>query len=486
MCSDEWYRSGGWSEADRDLFEEKLAKAYPASRAQYLRLKAVALLDTSDPGRRRAGVLLLERVLSEYPEERIQTTGALYALARYYEESGDVERAAEHYRDTLRKEGPNLSHGAELTLAELIIRERLDDAYPEADELLDRVREDGPFFRSQEFRYAVARSRLASRRGADDEAAAFALGALDLFDHNRPVSSYHPDVGLILADEATIAELESRAQRGDAEAFSELVDRYRRPDGTVRWDWSLLVRLREVPEGSWVHRDDEFQAATEPIIDELRGAGLEVYDLRDWSGRKLPSQAAVNAAAPILLRWYEQTDNLAVKTEIAIALTDSRARKLAAGPLLDHFRELKSSDLNGGEWPSEDLGDRRMLKDRLANALATLARDEHFGEVADLIRDPAHGHYRGYLFWAVPYMKDPAAVDLALEMLDDDELGMSALRALADLRSERGRPYLEAVASEPKPRGRSDEDQGARDRVDVAKRGLQKLDKARAAGKSRP
>ncbi len=487
VASDDWYRSTSWSERDQDLFEQKLAKARQASRPQYVRLKALALLETSDAGRRRAGVSLLERVLSEYPGSRIEVAGAHRALARYHEESGNTASAAQHYRETLREqEGTNVFHGAELLLAELIVRERLDCAYQEANELLDRVVEHGPIFKSEQFRYAAARSRLASRRGDDDEAAAFAFGALDLFEHNEPVSSYHPEIGLIRADDATLAELQALAHRGNAEAFSDLVDRYRGPGGAVRWDWSLLMRLRGVPEDSRLHAQDQFQSASEPIIDELRTAGLDVYDLADWSQRKLPSAAAVNAATPILLRWYDQTNNLEVKTTIAVALTDPRARKLAAGPLIDRFREMKSSDLNGEEWPTEELGSRRRLKDRLANALATLARDEQFDEVAGLIRDPAHGRYRSYLFWALPHMKNPAAVDLVLEMLDDDEIGMAALRALADLRSERGRAHLEAVAGEPKPRGRSEEHQFARLRIEFAERGLQKLDTARASGKSRP
>jgi hypothetical protein len=34
-------------------------------------------------------------------------------------------------------------------------------------------------------------------------------------------------------------------------------------------------------------------------------------------------------------------------------------------------------------------------------------------------------------------MKDPRAVELCLELLEDEQLGMAALRALADLKSER-------------------------------------------------
>ena len=488
VSSDEWYRSTSWSEDDRNVFEQKLAKARPASRPQYIRLKALALLETSDAGRRRGGVSLLERVLSEYPEDRVEVAGSHRALARYYEERGNAERAAGHYRETLRaQEGTNVFHGAELLLAELIVREELSDAYPEADQLLDRVLESGPIFTSEQFRYAAARARLASRRGDDDEAAAFALGALDLFEHNEPVSSYHPGIGLIRGDDATLAELEALARHGNAEAVGDLIERYRAPDGAVRWDWSLVIRLRGVPEGSRLQAQDDFHAASEPLIDELRAVGLNVYDLADWSHRTLPSAAAMKTAAPILLRWYDRTNNLHVKAAIVTALTDPRARKLAAAPLLEHFRGMKSPDLNGEEWPTEELGSRRRLKDSLANALGTLVRDEHFDEIAELVRDPDHGRYRAYLLLlALPHMNDPRAVDLALEMLDDDEMQMPALRALADLRSERARPVLAAVAGEPKPRGRSDDDQLARIRIDVAERGLSKLDKARARGKARP
>lgn len=487
VSSDEWFRSAGWSNRDREIFEQKLAKAHRASRPQYLRLKALALLETHASDRRRAGASLLERLLAEYPDSRIEVAGAHCALARFREECGDVEQATAHYRETLRaEEGAKVVHGAELLLAELIVRHEQRDAYREADDLLDRVIHRGSIFRSEQFRYAVARSRLATRRGDHDEASAFALGALDLFEHNRPVSSYHPDVGLARADGATLAELEAVAEQGAPEKVSDLVDRYRGADGAVRWDWSLVSRIRHGKDDARLQAEDDFHSACEPIVDELRRAGFDVYDFDDWVRSKLPSAAAADKAAQLLIGWFDRTSSLRVKTAIATALTDSRARRPATGPLIERFRELKSPDLNGTGKPSEELGARRRLKDSLASALGTLARDDHFKDVAELIRDPGHGRYRAYLFWALPHMKHPGAVDLALEMLDDEEMHMSALRAVADLRSERGRAALEAIAGQPQPKGRGAEAQLARARIDVAVRGLQKLEKARATGKSRP
>ena len=384
------------------------------------------------------------------------------------------------------EKGTNHSHGAELFLAELIVREEFEDCYSEADELLDAFLERNPSFHEQKYRYAVARMRLARRRHQDDEAAAFALGALHLFAENQPVSSYHRDIGLIRADDHTLSKLEEAAAEGNPEAANERVERYRGPDGSVRWEWRLTSMLRGVAESSRLKRSDDFDVESQPLVEELRAAGFEVYDLWKWSLRSLKNTADVRAAAIILLRWLDETDNSELKSAIASALDDPRARRLATSPLIAWFRRMRTPDLNGRERPSEAVGRQRRLRLSLAGTLETLARDEHFDDLAELIRDPAYGHHRAHLFGALGYMKSDAAVDLALEMLDDDEVNVWALRALADLRSERGAPIFEAIAAEPRPRGSKPEDDLARTRIDVAQAGLEKLAKARANGKSRP
>ena len=171
----------------------------------------------------------------------------------------------------------------ELLIAERIVREQLEDRYAEADELLDAVLEAGPSFHDEKYRYAVARMRLARCRDQADEAAAFALGALHLFAENQPVSSNHPVVGLILADDPTLDELEEAAAEGDPEAASERVERFRGPDGAVRWEWDLTSVLRGIPEGSRLQRLENFDVESRPLVDELRAAGFEVFDLWKWS-----------------------------------------------------------------------------------------------------------------------------------------------------------------------------------------------------------
>lgn len=354
-----------------------------------------------------------------------------------------------------------------------ILDEQDESRYNEADELLDRARANGDtLFRVWRFQYALLRARLAARRGRRDEAAAFAYGALWQVaeDEEGPLLPRHPDVGRVDTDQETLDELWRYADSGEAEGYDSLAEDYRSPtSGRVQWQWSLVERLRPNPRIVG-HRDAEVDAArtaAEPLLMELRSAGFPAYDLSDFARQKLPSKKA----AEILVKWLGRIDDPFARSGIATALTEAKARSLATQALLDLFRELPSD-----AWE----------KDRVAAAVGTLARDAHFEQVAELIRDPRHAHYRHYLFWAISYMKNPHAVDLCLDLLDDDELGMSALRSLADLKSERSRPVLARISHEPTTRGRSDRAQHQRDRVRIAEKGLQKLDRAAATGKSKP
>ncbi len=308
----------------------------------------------------------------------------------------DRREAAVLYRQVLALDPVEASsYGAELALAEVTA-----DA-AEARALLDAVVATGLSLGHERFRYALARARWASD---PDEAAAYARGALWLATHDTPVSNRHPTVGLIRAKRKVLRELAGIAEAGEPEAFNPLVERFRARDGEVRWEWSLTSRLHEPPG------EDRFAG----LIADLRAAGLEVLDFWDWAqGDNLRA-----AAIPILLEWLDRSEDGEVRRAIAVALNDRRARKRATGPLIGHFRVEQNLE----------------VRHAMAEALATLARDEHFDELAELIRDPAYGHHRYYLMAAVGYMKRREAVELAREFADDDE---EALRNWARVALER-------------------------------------------------
>jgi tetratricopeptide (TPR) repeat protein len=246
MARDDWYCSSTWNTEDQELFESKLARSRSSfHRAQYLRIKALSLFGAKKKKTRAVGEQLMHRLLREYPDEFGEVSSAHAALGEYYDGIGDTDLAIDHYRKTLTLEdrGGNPVHGVDQKLADLIIRENLREFFAEADRLLHRALVGDLFFYSQRWDYAVARARLADRCSRPNEAAAFALGALQLFRDNRPAAPRHPTVGLIHAERATLKELETLAVRGDSEAVSDQVERFRGQNGEVCWAWELIAVL---------------------------------------------------------------------------------------------------------------------------------------------------------------------------------------------------------------------------------------------------
>lgn len=499
---DDWFRSADWSSAAQAHLEEKLARA--RQPAQYLRIKGLALLEAGDARRGRAGVALLQRLIETFPEDAVEVAGAHALLASWHERQGQVDEAVAAHRATLTAEvGTNVGHGAQLALAALIARWARHEEFDEAERLLDGVAEDPTalVFRSQQYAYAGARSRLAAAWGRCDEAAAFAHGALWLAEANEPTAPRHPDVGLI-DERAARAERQAFkivAAGGDPEAASPLVEQFRGDDGEVRWEWGLTSRLHERPDGTAaeatrgggtgsIGRRQSPGEPTAAVLAELRAAGIEVFDLAHWTLKALRTIAEVRIATPILLRALDGPDDAdSLHWNVLSALADRRARAQATVPMIDLFRELAPA--------------RSPLTVAVGNRIASFARDEHLRLLRPMITDARFEHGHAYLWWAVGHMTSEAAVDLALEYVGDDAMWHGALHALCDIRSERAEPTLTALASrEPIPLTRrqtgywlrgEEPDAFVRDaerhntQIEIATRGLEKLEKARAAGKSR-
>lgn len=526
MADDDWYRGDAWGRKDRERFEAKLARARPGNREQYLRIKGLGLIESSRRSRQEAGVELLERLLRDFPDALAsEHAGAHSHLAELYERRGDLRRAAAHLRNTIELDrGTNHDHGARARLGSLLARHpELADSATEAPALL-ALDDASLLFRSQQFDWAVAQARLAATSGDADRAAALARGALWLLDHDGPAAPRHPLVGLIGGrDEAVTRELDALARLGHAEAASDRVDEFRRPDGTVEWHWALTESLGApaaaptvVPDDTegavdaGAHANDRaleaaddavFAEERRALLAELRAAGFDdVFELTGWTCRKLGSAEEVRRAAPILLRWLREGRSYRTRSAAADGLRDPRARKLAADQVVASYAALR--DPHPGILAPPDMATAfiRREQEALGNALATLARDAQFDELAEIVRDPGHDRLV-HVWWALPYVKDSRVVDLALERLGEARSeDLDVLRALVAMKTERAEPVLRAIAARPKPRNvpinrfTDDPEHDAplwaqlheRIRIEIAEVGLAKLEKARAAGKARP
>ena len=209
--SEDWFRSSDWSAGAQEDFERRLSRARPDSRPQYLRIKAIALLEA---GQLESADALLERVIDESPD----STDARFGLelrGDIASRGGHLDRAADYYRRAIGDETalPNLSGTTgqvHVKLAETLFTLDAETYWPELTDHLHRAVEHLRF-NADIFRWSVLNARVAQRVGDGVVARESALRALDAAKAG-PQLSRHPTVGLVDAGPDTLAWLEELAR----------------------------------------------------------------------------------------------------------------------------------------------------------------------------------------------------------------------------------------------------------------------------------
>jgi hypothetical protein len=203
----EWFRSPDWSTNAREDFEHRLARTRDFNRPQYLRIKALALMGHGGKAEVRGARELLARVIEDYPDAG-DVVMAHEHLAELDVRDGQRAPAKEHYRTALRLAPERHVYGdAALRLPELLIEDGGTEERNEAESLLGNVAHHDLVFRSQRFRYAVARARLAHAGGNVADSARYAEDALREAARDTPDFARHPDVGFVDADRTTLEEM---------------------------------------------------------------------------------------------------------------------------------------------------------------------------------------------------------------------------------------------------------------------------------------
>ena len=206
--SADWFRDPGWDLATRDQFEERLNRARIGNRAQYLRIKALALRDA---GELHGAKELLNRVVSDYPDS-MDCGFCLELLGDIAREEGSSETAEKNYRDVIRR-WPDLngtSGMVEVSLAEVLTESAGLERHEEALRLLDSALKRGRMMNSDLFRWNIALARVAEQLGDAETVSRAARTALSLTKVG-PQFPRHPTVGLARPDAATLAWLERAA-----------------------------------------------------------------------------------------------------------------------------------------------------------------------------------------------------------------------------------------------------------------------------------
>ena len=134
----DWYRRKTWTKTDEDEFFAKLGRARKDGRAQYLRIQAVNLIDTKEAIQLAAAEMLLNKILAEYPENRIEKSSTLNALGEIYKLRKDFDKALGYFKQSLdfEKEFPNVRTSAYLNFSEIVVQAEKTAFYDEVENLL--------------------------------------------------------------------------------------------------------------------------------------------------------------------------------------------------------------------------------------------------------------------------------------------------------------------------------------------------------------
>jgi hypothetical protein len=177
----------------------------------------------------------------------------------------------------------------------------------------------------------------------------------------------------------------------------------------------------------------QHKLAAAPVVKDLNESGFAVESIDELRRKGVDYVAAIS----LLLKWLPLVSDTTVKDSIVRALSIPQARQTAARPLIAEFQAAPESD------PS--------LKWTIGNALSIVADDTVFDEIVKLALDTRNGKSREMLVAALGNMRNPTAVDVLIELLNDEEVAGHALAGLAKLKAPQARPYIERLLKHPKP-----------------------------------
>ncbi|CAN5727370.1 hypothetical protein BH10BAC3_BH10BAC3_05480 [soil metagenome] len=88
----DWYRRKTWTKADEEEFFAKLGRARKDGRPQYLGVQASELIKTKGNAQLTAAEILLNKILTDYPDNQIEKSQTYNSLGEIYKLRENYER----------------------------------------------------------------------------------------------------------------------------------------------------------------------------------------------------------------------------------------------------------------------------------------------------------------------------------------------------------------------------------------------------------
>ena len=187
MATD-WYRCKSWTKAEEEQFFAELGRARKDGRAQYLKVQAVELIAVGDSRLLPAAESLLNTILNDFPNNRLEKSQTQNLLGVISRTRGDKERALQYFKQAVNfeKDFPNVISGANLNFAETVVEEDRSELYDEVEQiLLAEINNGGLTFPFEWYIMSSVLSVIYASKGDSDKAKYYA----DIADSNAAANA---------------------------------------------------------------------------------------------------------------------------------------------------------------------------------------------------------------------------------------------------------------------------------------------------------
>jgi hypothetical protein len=205
-------------------------------------------------------------------------------------------------------------------------------------------------------------------------------------------------------------------------------------------------------------KQEQFQRYLEiagPLLDELEKLDYEIDTLDDLRHQGKPWKTAL----PALLRWLPKIDDPGLKDSIVRCLSVPWVGNNATAELIEEFKKYapilpKPANPWVGnrmrEIPEEEkkLGPYFNLAWAIGNALSIVDVRGFERPIVELCRNPKYGAARQMLVLGLGRLHNSEAEETALDLLNDEQVQIHAIGALAKMKSKRALFELEKLMTD--------------------------------------
>lgn len=211
--ADNWYRNEIWTEEIERKFNERLKRSRGSyNKAEYLRIQATTLLYSDKKEIQEAGVILAERVFSDFAKDDKDAASSkimmMQNLADYYMSVGEFSLAANYYLMIINGSFQQSEYSGNSDVAlhyiDAVLKAKLIKQYQYALCVFNDFNPKNLLLPSEFFLAAKVGAFLHYELKNTNEASKFALKALKYTKDTKPKLKSYPDLGVPSASKEEI------------------------------------------------------------------------------------------------------------------------------------------------------------------------------------------------------------------------------------------------------------------------------------------